>query len=165
MNFIKENKKTFVLVLVFVALLSFYFIRGYIASKTIYTESYLNGEDYIMNPKTYGVNEYSPINITDEQMANIYLNDFKNSIYSDINRAYNLLNEEYRNKKFGTVNNFVDYVNGLNYNNITMDKYSVSGDKKIFTIYTDDGKVYIFKITSVMEYEVYLDDYTIEIGK
>jgi len=161
MNFIKQNKKTFLLVLVFLGLLSFYFIRGYIASKTTYIESYLDGKDYIMAPKTYGVNEYSPINITDEQMANIYLNDFKYVMYNDINGAYNLLNQEYRDIKFGNITNFINYVNSLG--NITIDRYSVSSGNSVYTIYTTDGKTYIFKVKSVMEYEVYLDDYTVEI--
>lgn len=163
MNIIKKYKKTFILVLVFVLLLSFYLIREFIASRTIYTESYLNGEEYIMNPKTYGVNEYSPVNITDEQMANIYLNDFKYNLFNDINYAYQLLNTNYRNAKFGSVNNFVSYINRLNYNNMVIDRYSISDDNKFITVYTKDNNKYIFKIISVMEYEVYLDDYTVEI--
>lgn len=163
MNFIKKYKKTFLLVLVFVVLLAFYLIRNFIASRTIYNESYLNGEDYIMNPKTYGVNEYSPVNISDEQIATIYLNDFKYNVYNDINYAYNLLNQEYRNLKFGAIDNFVNYVNNLNYNNMVVDKYSVSADNEFITVYTKDNNKYIFKVISVMEYEVYLDDYTVEI--
>ena len=116
-----------------------------------------------MTPKTYGVNQYSPVNITDEQMADIYLNDFKYNLFNDINSAYLSLNEEYRNIKFGSFENFVNYVNGLKFSNIILDRYSVSGDKKIFRIYTEDNQKYIFKVNSVMEYEVYLDDYTVEI--
>ena len=163
MNMIKKYKKTFILVLVFLVLLSFYFIRYFLASREIYTESYLRGEEYIMNPKTYGINEYSPVNISDEQMANIYLNDFKYNFLNDVNYAYQLLNENYRNKKFGSINNFASYINGLNYNNITVDRYSVSSDNKFITVYTKDNNKYIFKVISVMEYEVYLDDYTVEI--
>ena len=163
MNFIKTHKKTLLLVLLFIVLLSIYFIREFIASRSIYNESYLNGEDYIMTPKTYGINEYSPVNITDEQMANIYLNDFKSYLYDDINQAYQLLNIEYRNAKFGSIENFISYVNNFNFNNMIIDSYSINSDKTTFTIYTKDNNKYIFKISSVMEYEVYLDDYTVEI--
>ncbi|MBR6690833.1 MAG: hypothetical protein IKL65_05825 [Bacilli bacterium] len=163
MEFIKKHKYTLLLFLVFIVIMSAYFLREYLASKSIYNESYLDGEDYIMTPKTYGVNEYSVINISDEQMASIYFNDFNSHLNTDINYAYKLLNVDYRNLKFGTVDNFINYINSLNYNNMTIDRYSINSDRDIYTIYTKDGNKYIFKISSVMEYEVYLDDYTVEI--
>lgn len=161
MNFIKNNKIIVIFVSVFIIFLLIYCIREYMASQSIYTESYLNGEEYIMNPKTYGVNEYSPMNITKEQMANIYLNDFKYNLYNDINYAYQLLNKEYRDLKFGSIENFNNYVNNLNYKDMTIDRYI--DEDNLITVYTEDDNVYIFKIISVMEYEVYLDDYTVEI--
>ena len=160
-NFIKNNKIIVIFVSVFIIFLLIYCIREYMASQSIYTESYLNGEEYIMNPKTYGVNEYSPMNITKEQMANIYLNDFKYNLYNDINYAYQLLNKEYRDLKFGSIENFNNYVNNLNYKDMTIDRYI--DEDNLITVYTEDDNVYIFKIISVMEYEVYLDDYTVEI--
>lgn len=163
MDFIKKHKATFILLIVFVVLLSLYFIREFIASKEIYNESYLDGEDYIMTPKTYGVNEYSVIEVTDDSMVNIYLNDFKNQVNNDINSAYLLLNEQYRNIKFGSLENFINFYNSYNLNNFTIDSYSVNSDKTIFTIYTKENNKIIFKRKSVMEYEVYLDDYTVEI--
>lgn len=160
-KFIKKHNIVILLLSVFILFLSFYLIREFIASRNTYTESYMNGKEYVMNPKKYGVNEYSPTNITDEQMANIYLNDFKHNLYSDINYAYELLNSGYRQLKFGSIENFINYVNGLNYSNMIVDRYSVDGD--LITVYTKDDMEYIFKIISVMEYEVYLDDYTVEI--
>ncbi|MBQ2946909.1 MAG: hypothetical protein IJE04_03565 [Bacilli bacterium] len=162
-SFIKKHKNIFWLVLVFVILLVAYFIREFIASRDIYNESYLDGDDYIMTKKIYGVNEYSVINISDEQMANIYINDFKNYLYTDINYAYQLLNEEYRNLKFGSIDSFKNYINSIDSNDMDIDRYSINGDRNVFTIYTKDNKKYIFKTMSVMEYEVYLDDYTVEI--
>ena len=72
---IKKNKLLSLLILVFMVLLLVYVVREIMASRDIYNESYLNGKDYSMIPKTYGVNEYSPMNISDERMAEIYLND------------------------------------------------------------------------------------------
>lgn len=160
---LKKYKYIVILIVIVLIFVLIYFIREYMASKEIYTESYLNGEEYIMNPKKYGVNEYSPMNISDEKMANIYLNDFKNNIFNDINYAYSLLNEEYRNLKFGSVENFINYVNGLDYSDIKVDSYSINKKKNTITVYTEKGNEYIFKIFSVMEYEVYLDDSTVEI--
>ena len=109
-EFVKKNKMLILLVSVFVTFLLIYFIREFIASRDTYTESYLDGQDYVMNPKTYGVNEYSPMNISDEQMATIYLNDFVSYLYSDINYAYQLLNVEYRNKKFGSLEKYKESI-------------------------------------------------------
>ena len=163
MKFIKEHKILFILISIFALLLLMYLLREFIASREIYNESYLDGEDYIMNPKTYGVNEYSLVNIDDEQMCNIYLNDYKNKLSDDINYAYQLLNEEYRNKKFGSIENFINYVNNFDFSGLNIYKYSINSDKSIYKIYTENNNTFIFKVNSVMEYEVYLDDYTVEI--
>ena len=158
---LKENKFLVILLIVLLVAIVAYFLIRFIFTTDKYIESYLRGEEYIMNPKTYGVNEYSPINITDEQMAIIYLNDFKKHIFDDINYAYSLLNESYRNLKFGSIDGFTNYVNSLNFKDMIIDKYAVNND--IITVYTKDEKKYIFKTISVMEYEVYLDDTTVEI--
>ena len=80
MELIKKHKAISILVVVFIIFILFYLIRGFIASRTIYTESYLRDEEYIMNPKTYDVNEYSITHISDEQMSNIYLIDYQNTL-------------------------------------------------------------------------------------
>ena len=158
---IKKNKMLTLLIVTFVTLISIYVVREIRASRDIYNESYLDGKDYDMIQKTYGVNEYSPVNISDERMAEIYLNDFKQYLYNDISSAYYLLNEEYRNARFGSIDEFINYFNTFNYSNMSMEQYSI--EDKSMTVYTKDGNKYIFKIKSVMEYEVYLDDYTVEI--
>ena len=158
---LKKYKVLFVLAILIIVIILIYFIREYKASKEIYTESYLNGEEYIMNPKKYGVNEYSVVNITDEQLASIYLNDFKNQMFNDVNYAFNLLNVEYRNIKFNSIDDFIVYVNNLNYKDMIMESYSI--DKNTISVYMKNGQEYIFKVISVMEYEVYLDDITVEI--
>ena len=159
-EFIKKYKFIIIIVLVFVVFLLFYFIREYIASKDIYTESYMKDQEYIMHPKVYEVNEYSLINITDEQMANIYLNDFRYNIYNEINSAYQLLNEEYRNKKFGTIDNFISYINNFGNDSFILREYNVTdGNNKIFRIYSKDGNLYIFK-TSTDQHKMYNGKYS-----
>jgi len=164
MSKIREHKYVIILVIVFIAFISFFAIREYRASKTIYIESSFRDEDYVMSPKTYNVNDYSLVNITDEQMANIYLTDFKYYLATNIDYAYSLLNEEYRNIKFGSIDNFRNYVYNISFVNMFVKRYSIeNGKNEIYTAYTNDDNMYIFKIKSVMEYEVYLDDYTVEI--
>lgn len=164
MNIIKKHKIISIFVAVFLCLVILYLVRYFIARNTIYTESYLRNEEYIMNPKTYDVNEYSVTNITDEQMASIYLLDFRYNVYNDINMAYQSLDESYRNKKFGSLNAFQEYIKSINLSS-TISKYYISqGDgNKIYGVYDSNDNLFIFKTNGVMQYTVYLDDYTVEI--
>lgn len=158
-----ENKKSYIwlVVLVIIGLLVFYGIKIYRSKKTLVpTNNYIN---YTMNPKTYDVNEYNLVNITDRQLAAIYLNDYRNYLKNNIDQAYELLNEEYRSKKFNNIEEFKTYINTININNMSVEKYNISDDKKIIDVYISDNDRFIFKIKSILEYEVYLDDTTVEI--
>ena len=139
----------------------FYGIKIYRSKKTLVpTNNYIN---YTMNPKTYDVNEYNLVNINDRQLAAIYLNDYRNYLKNNIDQAYELLNEEYRSKKFNNIQEFKDYINSININTMSVEKYNISDDKKIIDVYISDNDRFIFKIKSILEYEVYLDDTTVEI--
>lgn len=158
-----ENKKSYIwlVVLVIIGLLVFYGIKIYRSKKTLVpTNNYIN---YTMNPKTYGVNEYNLVNITDRQLAAIYLNDYRNYLKNNIDQAYELLNEEYSSKKFNNIEEFKTYINTININNMSVEKYNISDDKKIIDVYISDNDRFIFKIKNILEYEVYLDDTTVEI--
>ena len=158
-----ENKKSYIwlVVLVIIGLLVFYGIKIYRSKKTLVpTDDYIN---YTMNPKTYGVNEYNLVNITDRQLAAIYLNDYRNYLKNNIEQAYELLNEEYRSKKFSNIEEFKTYINTININNMSVEKYNISDDKKIIDVYISNNDRFIFKIKNILEYEVYLDDTTVEI--
>lgn len=158
-----ENKKSYIwlVVLVIIGLLVFYGIKIYRSKKTLVpTNNYIN---YTMNPKTYDVNEYNLVNINDRQLAAIYLNDYRNYLKNNIDQAYELLNEEYRSKKFNNIEEFKTYINTININNMSVEKYNISDDKKIIDVYISDNDRFIFKIKNILEYEVYLDDTTVEI--
>ena len=158
-----ENKKSYIwlVVLTIIGLLVFYGIKIYRSKKTLVpTNNYIN---YTMNPKTYDVNEYNLVNITDRQLAAIYLNDYRNYLKNNIDQAYELLNEEYRSKKFNNIEEFKTYINTININNMSVEKYNISDDKKIIDVYISDNDRFIFKIKNILEYEVYLDDTTVEI--
>ena len=158
-----ENKKSYIwlVVLVIIGLLVFYGIKIYRSKKTLVpTNNYIN---YTMNPKTYDVNEYNLVNINDRQLAAIYLNDYRNYLKNNIDQAYELLNEEYRSKKFNNIQEFKDYINSININTMSVEKYNISDDKKIIDVYISDNDRFIFKIKSILEYEVYLDDTTVEL--
>ncbi|MDY5996878.1 MAG: hypothetical protein SPJ07_06010 [Bacilli bacterium] len=158
-----ENKKSYIwlVVLTIIGLLVFYGIKIYRSKKILVpTNKYIN---YTMNPKTYDVNEYNLVNINDRQLAAIYLNDYRNYLKNNIDQAYELLNEEYRSKKFNNIEEFKTYINTININNMSVEKYNISDDKKIIDVYISNNDRFIFKIKNILEYEVYLDDTTVEI--
>ena len=122
-------------------------------------------EEYDEYLKNYEINEYIPTYVSDQDMAKIYLSDYIQSMYFDIEGAYNLLDEEYRVKKFGDITGYTSYVKALSYNAYEVDKYYVdtSDGYKIFGVYDKNGNIFIFKTNGVMQYKVYLDDSTVEI--
>ena len=86
-------------------------------------------------------------------------------MYSNIEKAYNLLDEEYRAKKFQNITNYKNYVNSLTYSKYELDSFYIEEKDgyKIFGVYDTNGNMFIFKTRGVMQYTVYLDDYTVEI--
>lgn len=154
----KLNIKTIIIIAIILFILSglYLVLNNYFNS---------NKQQYGEFLKNYEVNEYIPVYITDEDMARIYLNDYIYIMHSDIERAYELLNNEYKEKKFGTFENYKLYVSTLNYETYNLNRYYIYDDDgyKIFGAYDDNNNLFIFKTKGVMQYTVYLDDYTVEI--
>ena len=141
------------------------FILVIFSTLYIVMDKIFNKEESFVYLKNYEVNEYIPTYVSDQSMARIYLNDYIYTMYTDIEKAYQLLNEDYRNKKYGNIDNFRNYVKSLSYESYIMDEFYVNdkGIYKIFGVYDTNGNVFIFKTNGVMQYEVYLDEYTVEI--
>ena len=163
MDNILKNKKI-IFVCVGLLLVTFIIYLFTINDKDILNET---TEDYTYL-KNYNSNEYVPVYVTEEDMAKKYLNDYKNNILNDVEEAYNSLNKEYREKRFGSLDKYKEYVNNfitLSTYSMEVDKYSISsmsGDK-VFNIYDKSGNQYIIREKSIMNYEVYLDEYTVVI--
>ena len=127
------------------------------------TEDKSSGYDEYL--KNYEVNEYIATYVSDEDMAKIYLNDYVHNMYYDVEKAYNSLDEEYRNKKFGSLASYKSYVDSLSYPTYTLANYykkDVDG-YIIFGVYDKNENFFAFKTKGVLQYTVYLDDYTVEI--
>lgn len=94
-----------------------------------------------------------------------YFNLFKRIMLSKPEEAYELLDKEYREKRFGNVDEFKNYVN-INKNElskISLNQYYVSGNGKNKEYVCKDlhDNLYIFSISAVTEYNVKLDTYTL----
>lgn len=161
MEMTKRNK--ILLILGIVIIIAFVVIKLIIDNNNLSINSN-ETDEYDMIYKKYDINEYSVINISDEQLANIYLNNFRYYLFNDIEFAYNLLDEEYRNIKFGSIDSFREYVNNSKYSDYTIEEYSVATDKRFIEVHILNDKKIIFKINGVLDYKVYLDDTTVEIS-
>ncbi len=96
-----------------------------------------------------------------------YVNQYKSYLEKDLNKAYKLLDEEYREKKFNnSYNKFVSYINGIKdeIKNKTLDAYS-KNDKDEYTEYEvnlDGEDTFIFRSSELGKYTILLDSYTIK---
>lgn len=143
---------------------------------SIFLNDYLEKYNYSKNMQTKNIkisesniekndyNQFKYINISENQMPKYYLNNYIKLIKSNAKLAYNLLDEEYKQKRFPTFNEFDTYTQGKEYMQATISKYKII-KKDDYTIYVCEdtyGNVYIFKETALMDYTVQLDNYTIE---
>ena len=111
--------------------------------------------------KNYDINEYMPVYISEEKMATMYYNEFQYYLNHDLKGAYELLNPDYKKKRFPSLMTFQAYI--LPFYNAALDSYSIvaKNDKKIFYLKMSDGNEVIFATSGVMKYEIYFDDTTI----
>lgn len=153
-----NNIKKIIIVIVIILV----FVGGYILLDKIINNDTLGYDEYLKN---YEVNEYIATYVSDEDMAKIYLNDYIHNMYYDIEHSYNSLDEEYKNKKFGSLESYKNYVNGLTYTSYSVARYYKKEENGyiIFYVYDQNENFFAFKTKGVMQYKVYLDNYTIEI--
>lgn len=164
-NLLKNKKIIFVCIILLLIVFVIYIFSINSANNDELVETNRDNYNYL---EKYSSNQYVPVYVTEEDMAKKYLNDYKNNILNNLEDAYNSLNYEYKQAKFGSLDKFKEYINeyiSLATYSMEVDKYSVSSidGNKIFNVYDENGYQYIFKEISIMNYEVYLDEYTVEI--
>ena len=146
---------------------------------SIFLQDYIEKYNYDKNMKKEDIkindteiasnayNEYKTI-IAEEEYVSIQLfNEFKNYILNDSKTAYDLINEEYREKKYGSYENFANYIeqNREELENIQIKMYNkeeING-KTEYICLDEKGKYYIFTKENTVNYNVILDTYTIDL--
>lgn len=113
-------------------------------------------------------NQYEYIRYTTEEIVYKYFNYYTELMYNDTKKAYELLDTEYRNKRFSTLNEFTEYVQKIQprIDSVILNKYYVerNSDCTIYTIVDNYSNYYIIKEYSVMKFSIQLDNYTIKPG-
>lgn len=109
-------------------------------------------------------NVYTFRNISDETYVKDIFNKFK---ALDLQEFYNNLDEEYRNKKFGTFENFKEYMikNDERYSTMEIDKYqkTVTNNYTQYVCIDRKGNYYIFNENAIMDFDIILDTYTVDL--
>ena len=115
----------------------------------------------------YEYNQYMTKVIEDQDMTNIYFNNYKYYLIYHPEEAYNLLDKEYREKKYGDFQTYKNYIdqNIEQIFNSSIESFTVSNwsDGKQYIVTDKNGKYYIFRENVVMDYTVILDTYTIDL--
>ncbi len=129
----------------------------------------MSSKDININDKEILKNDYNIfkyINISDQYMAMQYINNYTDKMLNNPEKAYEYLDQEYREKRFGDIEEFKNFISenkseldNLQTQSFTKNKYK---DYTEFVCKDQYGNIYVFKDKSIMNYTVELDDYTIE---
>lgn len=111
------------------------------------------------------INIYETANTIPNQMGYIYFNDYKEKLVENIDEAYELLDQEFKNIKYDKIEKFKLYIDSmdiLEYITVKSCQVEIDEDKVIYTIKDQYSNIYIFTQLSIMEYTVQLDSYTVQ---
>lgn len=114
-----------------------------------------------------GSNKFGYVNITDEELASKYLDDYKNIILYDRTKAYQLLNRDYSELRFENEQDFARFAENkkIDFFKAKLVEYSImfnESGNKIYICKDQNDNYYYFKETDgIMRYEVMLDNYTV----
>lgn len=163
----KNKIKYLIIILLLVTVFLMFYINTKDKDDSTYGTEFKNYKEEYIEPKTkYECNEFSIINITTNELLQMYFNDYKNAVLQEPEKAYNLLEEQYREKKFGSVESYKKYIEN-NKETITtaiLDSYQVKeGENNRYICIDQNGNYYIFNETAIMDYTVVLDTYTIDL--
>jgi len=126
-------------------------------------EFYMSDSAFLRN---YGINEVIPIRVTEEDMAGMYLAEIVGIIMNNPREAYDLLAEDYREIALPTFEEFMKYVELMHserFSRGSLEKFEVRTERgyRIYDVVDIDGNNFIFRVTSIFNYTILLDNDTI----
>jgi len=130
---------------------------------------YISEQIQETNSKNISLNEYNKIVnivVNDEDYANKYFNDYIHNAKYYPEEAYRLLNEEYRNSRFGSLENYKAYLVNKNLaEDNLLTQYSIHTKNNVnYCVCIDKyNNTYVFEILGIMNYKLILDTYTLDL--
>ncbi len=111
-------------------------------------------------------NVYSYRIMPENEIAQKYFTYYKKLMQTNSKEAYDLLDEEYRNKRFGNLEEFEAYLTNSKEERkeYVAKEYKLNQQDGVSEYICQDQycHYYIFEVTAVMQFSVKLDNYTIE---
>lgn len=109
-------------------------------------------------------NTYSLIPVSKKKVAERYFNLYLDLVKYDKEQSYYLLNEEYRQKRFENIEDYMNYVDKSDLSNEYLDSYQVIADETStrYICIDTDKNYYIFNEKSPMNFDLMIDIYTID---
>lgn len=144
---------------------------GLFAITPIVTSEYKKLEDIPLNIDDISIeknnnNVFSYSTITDKELTLKYFSYYKSLMLNDPEKAYEMLDEEYKNKRFGNLETFKNYVdnNREDIESYVIKEYGINKllDGTEYICQDQYDHAYTFKETSIMKFSAKLDNYTIE---
>ncbi|MDO4341350.1 MAG: hypothetical protein Q4C44_01225 [bacterium] len=137
-----------------------------ISNKESFDSSNYDGNSYSFL-HDYEVNEVVYMSVDDEAMARKYLGEFVNLVIFDREAAYALIDDEYKEAKLPTIEDFnkkIDSINSTNFRKAKVTSYTVkkASNYKLFYVIDGSDNIFVFKENSIMNYSVYLDSFTVK---
>ena len=112
-------------------------------------------------------NKYTMKSTNYEDVATEYMNLYKRLSLGDSEKMYNIMDENYKNLRFGNKENFEVYIqsNAQKIYGTRLEKFQVTSGNGVTQYICMDqyGKYYIFRETSPNKYTVILDQHTIDL--
>lgn len=112
-------------------------------------------------------NKFSYIQVNEETISSKYLDYYKKMLLSNVNEAYERLNEDYKKNKFKSIELFKEYIknNRDEILSASLNKYQVNkfDDYTQYICIDQNNNYYIFKETDLQQYTVILDTYNIDL--
>lgn len=114
-----------------------------------------------------GENGFEYTTISSENMCRIYLQHFTNLELNDPEKAYNLIDDQYKKERFPTFDKYQEYLKECSdsIRESVLAKYSVNynEDYTEYILVDNYDNSYTVRETSVMNYTIKLDNYTIKV--
>lgn len=110
-------------------------------------------------------NTFTYENLSEDELVTKYFADYKRQVIGNANVAFEMLDTEYREKKFEDVTEFGKYISDRNIQTAFLESYQINNyDEYTQYVCLDQyNNYYIFNVSNVMNYKVLLDIYTLDL--